>query len=62
MNAAIEVKDVSLTFSIYRNRSPQLKERLVTFNNRIEQSLDKVLKFLHCRISIFPLKKENGLA
>lgn len=45
MSTAIEVTDASLTFSIYRNRSPQLKERLVTFNNRVEHSLDKVLKF-----------------
>ena len=45
MSTAIEVKDASLTFSIYRNRSPQLKERLVTFNNRVEKSLDKVFKF-----------------
>jgi ABC-type polysaccharide/polyol phosphate transport system ATPase subunit len=43
MSLGIEVKDASLTFSIYRNRSPKLKEALVS-NNRIEQSLNNVLK------------------
>ncbi len=45
MSIAIEVKDASLTFSVYRNRLPKLKEQLLIPNNRMEQSLNNVLKF-----------------
>lgn len=45
MSAKIEIKNAALTFSVFRNRSPNLKEQLVMTGNRMEQSLNKALLF-----------------
>ena len=45
MNAAIEISKTSLTFSVYRNRAPKLRERLLELSNKSEQVLNTVLKF-----------------